>query len=220
MKILRPYDRISINRDRQIADAKEAVIELADAGYTMPVQAQNIKVQGRGGMAMFLAGIAGISLIVAGVLIMNVMLVAVSQRTAEVGLMKALGARQRQILALFLTEAVLLSLVGAALGVAVGEAASATLSALFPVLTFAASSTTLSFGSPAPMRALARSNANIALAVPGFADKGEDPGLIHFACARAGRKTAHREEHFGAIGRGATRIESLRVAVEMMTEML
>jgi nicotinamide-nucleotide amidase len=68
--------------------------------------------------------------------------------------------------------------------------------------------------------ALARSNANIALAVTGFADKGEEPGLIHFACARAGRKTAHREEHFGPIGRGATRIESLRVAIEMMTEML
>jgi nicotinamide-nucleotide amidase len=68
--------------------------------------------------------------------------------------------------------------------------------------------------------ALARSDANIALAVTGFADKGEEPGLIHFACARAGRKTAHREAHFGAIGRGATRIESLRVAIEMMTEML
>ena len=68
--------------------------------------------------------------------------------------------------------------------------------------------------------ALARSNANIALAVTGFADKGDEPGLVHFACARAGRKTAHREEHFGPIGRGATRIECMRVAVEMMTEML
>lgn len=68
--------------------------------------------------------------------------------------------------------------------------------------------------------ALERSDANIALAVTGFADKGDEPGLVHFACARAGRKTAHREEHFGPIGRGATRIECLRVAVEMMTEML
>jgi nicotinamide-nucleotide amidase len=68
--------------------------------------------------------------------------------------------------------------------------------------------------------ALARSSANIALAVTGFADKGDEPGLVHFACARAGRKTAHREEHFGAIGRGATRVECMRVAVEMMTEML
>jgi nicotinamide-nucleotide amidase len=68
--------------------------------------------------------------------------------------------------------------------------------------------------------ALARSRAAIALAVTGFADKGDEPGLVHFACARAGRKTAHRELHFGPIGRGATRVESLRVAVEMMTEML
>jgi nicotinamide-nucleotide amidase len=68
--------------------------------------------------------------------------------------------------------------------------------------------------------ALARSDANIALAITGFADSGDEPGLVHFACARAGRKTAHREEHFGPIGRGATRIECMRVAVEMMTEML
>ena len=54
----------------------------------------------------------------------------------------------------------------------------------------------------------------------GFADKGEEPDLDHFACARAGRWTAHREEHFGPIGRGTTRLECMRVAVEMMTEML
>jgi len=68
--------------------------------------------------------------------------------------------------------------------------------------------------------ALARSRANIALSVTGFADSGDEPGLVHFGCARAGRTTAHREEHFGAIGRGRTRVECMRVAVEMMTEML
>lgn len=68
--------------------------------------------------------------------------------------------------------------------------------------------------------ALERSRANMALAVTGFADKGDEPGLVHFACARAGRKTMHREEHFGPIGRGPTRVECLRVGVEMMTEML
>jgi nicotinamide-nucleotide amidase len=68
--------------------------------------------------------------------------------------------------------------------------------------------------------ALERSRANMALAVTGFADTGDEPGLVHFACARHGRKTAHREEHFGAIGRGATRLQCLRVGVEMMTEML
>ncbi len=68
--------------------------------------------------------------------------------------------------------------------------------------------------------ALERSRANLALSITGFADKGEEPGLVHFACARKGRKTAHREEHFGPIGRGATRIACMQVAVEMMTEML
>jgi nicotinamide-nucleotide amidase len=68
--------------------------------------------------------------------------------------------------------------------------------------------------------ALERSRANIALSITGFADKGEEPGLVHFACARKGRKTAHREEHFGPIGRGATRIACMQVAVEMMTDML
>lgn len=71
-------------------------------------------------LTLTLAGIASISLAVAGVLIMNVMLVAVSQRTAEVGLLKAIGATQRQITALFLTEATLLSVAGAIVGVSVG----------------------------------------------------------------------------------------------------
>lgn len=65
------------------------------------------------------AGIAGISLSVAGILIMNVMLVAVSQRTAEIGLLKALGSPAVQVARLFLTEAALLSLCGAVVGIVV-----------------------------------------------------------------------------------------------------
>jgi nicotinamide-nucleotide amidase len=68
--------------------------------------------------------------------------------------------------------------------------------------------------------AVERSRANIAVSITGFADKGDEPGLVHFGCARAGRATAHREEHFGPGGRGATRVKCMRVAVEMMTEML
>jgi nicotinamide-nucleotide amidase len=68
--------------------------------------------------------------------------------------------------------------------------------------------------------ALERSRANVALAITGFADKGVEPGLVHFACARAGRRTMHREEHFGPGGRGATRIKCMKVAVEMISEML
>ncbi|MEJ0054545.1 MAG: 3-hydroxyacyl-CoA dehydrogenase NAD-binding domain-containing protein [Bacteroidota bacterium] len=57
--VLKKLDRVSMNKDRQITDAKEAAIELADAGYTMPLQAKNIKVQGRTGQALFLAGLQG-----------------------------------------------------------------------------------------------------------------------------------------------------------------
>jgi len=68
--------------------------------------------------------------------------------------------------------------------------------------------------------ALARSRAHIAVAITGFADIGDEPGLVHFACARSGRITAHREAHFGPIGRGGTRVAALEAAIEMMTEML
>lgn len=59
MGILRKFDRISLNKDRQLKDGKSAVLELAESGYTMPVQAKNIKVQGRSGLALFTAGIYG-----------------------------------------------------------------------------------------------------------------------------------------------------------------
>jgi putative ABC transport system permease protein len=87
-----------------------------------------------------LAAIAAISLVVAGVLIMNVMLVAVSQRTAEIGLLKAVGARDGQIIALFLTEACCLSLLGALIGLGIGNGGSWLLRAAFPVLDFQAPS--------------------------------------------------------------------------------
>ena len=83
-----------------------------------------------------LAGIAGISLIVAGVLIMNVMLVAVSQRTSEVGLLKALGATRRQIVALFLAEASSLSLLGGLIGYAVGQATAFAARVSYPIIDF------------------------------------------------------------------------------------
>ena len=85
-----------------------------------------------------LAGIAAISLVVAGVLIMNVMLVAVSQRTREIGLLKALGAKQRQIIALFLTEAVFLSFLGALAGLVIGFAGARLLNVAIPIVEFVA----------------------------------------------------------------------------------
>ena len=69
-------------------------------------------------LTLAVTGIAAISLSVAGIGIMNVMLVSVSERTSEVGLLRALGARRRQILALFVIEAVILASAGGATGLA------------------------------------------------------------------------------------------------------
>ncbi len=85
-------------------------------------------------LTMALAAIAAISLSVAGIGIMNVMLVSVAERTSEVGLLKALGAGKGQILAAFLAEAVLLSTAGGLVGLAAGWGAVRTLTAVYPDL--------------------------------------------------------------------------------------
>jgi putative ABC transport system permease protein len=87
-----------------------------------------------GALTMALGGIAAVSLAVAGVGIMNVMLVSVSERTREVGLLKALGAGRGQILAAFLAEAVLISTAGGLLGLGLGWAAVLALVAVYPAL--------------------------------------------------------------------------------------
>ncbi len=85
-----------------------------------------------GALTMGVAGIAAISLAVAGILVMNVMLVSVTQRTAEIGLLKALGATAGGIRAVFLTEATLLSLTGSVVGYVLGQVGAALIRQLYP----------------------------------------------------------------------------------------
>ncbi|MEM3579424.1 MAG: FtsX-like permease family protein [Candidatus Bathyarchaeia archaeon] len=68
----------------------------------------------------FLAGIAGISLLVAGVGIMNIMIVSLMERTREIGILKALGMKNRTVLTIFLSEAIIIGFMGAVIGIVSG----------------------------------------------------------------------------------------------------
>jgi putative ABC transport system permease protein len=80
-----------------------------------------------------LPGLVAISLVVGGIVIMNIMLMAVSERTREIGIRKALGAKRRDILAQFIIESATLSSVGAALGIAAGLMLAFTVRAATPL---------------------------------------------------------------------------------------
>jgi putative ABC transport system permease protein len=79
-----------------------------------------LRTQALGTMTTLLAGIAGVSLVVGGIGIMNIMLVSVTERTREIGLRMAIGAKGRDVLLQFLVEAVALSLLGGGVGIALG----------------------------------------------------------------------------------------------------
>ena len=100
------------------------------ACYTSQAQLQQFQ-QITGGVAVAMLVIAGIALVVGGVGVMNIMLVNVTQRTREIGVRKALGARRRDIASQFLVEAVTLTGVGGGLGIAVGLGAALLARVLF-----------------------------------------------------------------------------------------
>ncbi|MDH7490112.1 MAG: ABC transporter permease [Anaerolineae bacterium] len=95
---------------------------LYEDDFTITSQQDTIEAANQitGILTVFLGGIAAISLLVGGIGIMNIMLVSVTERTREIGLRKAVGARKRDILAQFLTEATLLSVAGGLAGILVG----------------------------------------------------------------------------------------------------
>jgi putative ABC transport system permease protein len=89
--------------------------------------------QATAGIAVVLVGIVGLSLLVGGIVIMNIMLMVVSERTREIGLRKALGAKRRDIMWQVLTESITLSLCGGVAGIALGAFIAFLISALTPV---------------------------------------------------------------------------------------
>ncbi len=103
-----------------------------DDDFSVISQADILEIFGEitGVLTIFLGAIAGISLLVGGIGIMNIMLVSVTERTREIGLRKAVGARRRDILWQFLLEAVTLSVIGGLVGIALGAGGAQLISAL------------------------------------------------------------------------------------------
>jgi putative ABC transport system permease protein len=143
--------------------------------FSAVTQTQILGTIGRilGLLTLVLAAIAAISLLVGGVGVSNIMLVSVRERTREIGLRKALGARQRDILSQFLTEAVLLTSIGGVIGIALGVGASllaaavsplpAQISWWSPVLAFGVSAAVGVFFGVAPARRAGRLDPVVAL---------------------------------------------------------
>jgi putative ABC transport system permease protein len=143
--------------------------------FSAITQTQILGTVGRilGLLTLVLAAIAAISLLVGGVGVSNIMLVSVRERTREIGLRKALGARQRDILLQFLIEAVLLCVVGGLMGIALGVGTSLLVDAVSPipaviawwspVLAFAVSAVVGIFFGVAPARRAGRLDPVVAL---------------------------------------------------------
>ncbi len=118
------FERI-LRREHKIAPGAENDFRVRNQQDILATQQQATQV-----FTALLASIAGVSLLVGGIGIMNIMLVSVTERTREIGIRKALGATRSNILMQFLIEAMVLSFVGGTLGILLGSGAAVTLSRL------------------------------------------------------------------------------------------
>jgi putative ABC transport system permease protein len=135
-------------KPHDVADMKEAIDEatvaLRGSRRLKPKQPDNFGIftsdtildiyhSATNGIFAVLIGVVGLSLVVGGIVIMNIMLMVVSERTREIGLRKALGARKTDIMAQMLTESVVLSIFGGVIGTIVGAAIAVTISRFTPI---------------------------------------------------------------------------------------
>jgi putative ABC transport system permease protein len=107
----------------QVGDLLRTRHRVAQDDFTVQSQQDILNTfnQIAGMFTLLLGAIAGISLVVGGIGIMNIMLVSVTERTREIGIRKAVGARRRDILTQFLVEAIVVSVLGGAIGIALGS---------------------------------------------------------------------------------------------------
>ena len=126
--VVRPQDPAHLLQvQRQLSDFMERRRGKRTAEFVTGNMQQIVRTleQNTRTLSLLLASIAGISLVVGGIGIMNIMLVSVKERTREIGIRLAIGARDRDVLRQFLIEAVILSVVGGVVGIALGFAAAA-----------------------------------------------------------------------------------------------
>lgn len=116
----------AIRRSHRIAQDKPSDFTIRKQSDFLVVLSESTQT-----FSTMLAGVASVSLLVGGIGIMNIMLVSVTERTREIGVRKALGATRKNILLQFLTEAIVLCLVGGAIGIAVGVGAATGLQSSF-----------------------------------------------------------------------------------------
>jgi putative ABC transport system permease protein len=125
---------VQVDSQERMSDVEQAISDVLrvrhklklgdDDDFSVVNQSDLISIFGQitGVLTIFLGAIAAISLLVGGIGIMNIMLVSVTERTREIGIRKAVGAKRRDILAQFLMEAIVLSLIGGGIGILLGVA--------------------------------------------------------------------------------------------------